>query len=423
MRMFFLFCLIGPATLSFSQTRFEKGYFVNNDGSRTECLIRNEDWKNNPLRFAYRLTEDGEIRQTEIADAQEFGFTGGWRYVRATVDIDYSSDVDELTNSVEGPRSNLSLQREPEWRKNVVVFLRVVITGKANLYYWYGDNRARLFYSISNTPIHQLIYKTFLTERKDLKPTEQATVNKPFSYYQKAINLDFMGQLHEDVNCSGLSIDQLKSLTYNVDDLSRHFTAFNQCSGSAMVDYSHEGSNREKLHITLRPGVNLSSFDITSQAMFSSVSSEFPTSLSIRVGVELEYFLQTNRNRWSFFMEPTYRTYSAESKRGTLVDKIDYTSLELPLGVRYNAYVGDESKVFFNVAYVPDFPLSSQIVIQGVMTTEVSSGSNFAFGAGFSRKKVSGEVRFFTVRNLQKDFVSISNSFSNLSLIFGYRIL
>ena len=46
----FLFYL----TFSYSQITFEKGYFISNDGIKTECFIKNLDWRNNPTEFEYK---------------------------------------------------------------------------------------------------------------------------------------------------------------------------------------------------------------------------------------------------------------------------------------------------------------------------------------------------------------------------------
>ena len=31
-----------------AQVIFEKGYFINREGQKTECFIKNLDWRNNP---------------------------------------------------------------------------------------------------------------------------------------------------------------------------------------------------------------------------------------------------------------------------------------------------------------------------------------------------------------------------------------
>ena len=41
------FILVGLS----AQISFEQGYFINNEGTKTICSIKNIDWRNNPLRW------------------------------------------------------------------------------------------------------------------------------------------------------------------------------------------------------------------------------------------------------------------------------------------------------------------------------------------------------------------------------------
>jgi len=43
---------------SFSQINFEKGYFIDNLGAKTDCYIKNIDWNLNPDTFDYKLELD-----------------------------------------------------------------------------------------------------------------------------------------------------------------------------------------------------------------------------------------------------------------------------------------------------------------------------------------------------------------------------
>ena len=47
-------------TASFSQITYQPGYFINNSGSKTECLIKNVAWKDNPVEFDYKLSEGAD---------------------------------------------------------------------------------------------------------------------------------------------------------------------------------------------------------------------------------------------------------------------------------------------------------------------------------------------------------------------------
>jgi hypothetical protein len=405
-----------------AQVVFQKGYFIDSEGKRIEGLIRNEDWRNNPTRFVYKESEGMEGKEIGIQEAREFGIVQGVRFVRATVDIDYSSNVEEMTKTSEGAVSQLSRQRDPEWKRNQTVFLQVVLDGFADLYYWYGDGLMRFFYSSAGSPIAQLIYKHYLEENKDSR-LHVVSVNKPYSATIQQTNEDFRDQLLKNAICGKSGLEQIRKMQYKRDDLRSYFLELNKCFGSLYTDYDATALSTRRIRLAVRPGLNLSSYKIETPTNFSTIYSDFPSAISFRLGAEVEYFVKFSANRWSLIAEPTYRIYSQELKRGTATDKVSYTSLELPLGIRYAIHSTPDSRLFVNASFVLDFPMSSEIAIQGAPTRTVESSSNFAFGAGYTRKKFTVEARVFTSRNLLKDFVAIPNTFSNASIIFGYTLI
>ncbi|KAF2341285.1 hypothetical protein [Flavobacterium tistrianum] len=92
----FLYC-----TFSNAQISFEKGCFISNNGIRTECFIRNLDWKNNPTDFKYKSQiSDNDYKTETIANVQEFGIDNTVTFKRAKVKMDRSSDnLDKLSET------------------------------------------------------------------------------------------------------------------------------------------------------------------------------------------------------------------------------------------------------------------------------------------------------------------------------------
>ena len=74
-----------------AQIKFEKGYFISNDGTKTECLIKNIDWENNPSRITFKLNENSIPKEITINEIEEFGIDDISKYERHTVSIDVSS--------------------------------------------------------------------------------------------------------------------------------------------------------------------------------------------------------------------------------------------------------------------------------------------------------------------------------------------
>ena len=164
---FFLIIFIN--LFSFSQIKFEKGYFITNSDEKVECLIRNVDLKFNPDGFTYKLAETSENKKETINSVKEFGVYDRFKYSRHTVDIDYSSSRNEDLN-----RNYL-----PDFKEETV-FLQVLIEGKANLYSYINAEVSRYFFSTEDKNVKQLIYKEFLNESDKITENNQ--------YKQQLIN-------------------------------------------------------------------------------------------------------------------------------------------------------------------------------------------------------------------------------------------
>ena len=133
------------------QIEFERGYFIDRDGNRTECLIRNQDWQNNPERFSYQLNEASDVEQAGLAQVREFGVYDAFRFIAAEVDIDRASD----------DINKLDTKRNPTYEREQL-FLKVLIEGRATLYSYKGEGLTRFFYSVNSGAISQLVYKRYL---------------------------------------------------------------------------------------------------------------------------------------------------------------------------------------------------------------------------------------------------------------------
>jgi len=46
-----IFITLISITYISSQLQFERGYFINDDDERVECIIKNLNWQNSPVAF------------------------------------------------------------------------------------------------------------------------------------------------------------------------------------------------------------------------------------------------------------------------------------------------------------------------------------------------------------------------------------
>jgi hypothetical protein len=314
--------------LADAQVTFDKGYFIDNNGQRVECLIKNKDWAFNPIDFEYKLSESEATKLVTISDVKEFSLYNTSKYIRANVKIDMSGTQIQ----------NLSKQVAPEWEENTV-FLKLLVEGTANLYYWVKGEKPRFFYSLKDSTIEQLVYKAFITK------TDKTGENR-----------QYISQLHMMVNCQGLELSKIQSsVNYKIQDLTSYFQENNACAkGEVLQEQPKQGS----LDIHLRPGID-----------FSTVATYF------RAGLQIEKILPYNRNKWSVYLEPTY-----------LGDKTTDFTFQIPAGVRYYLFLAKSAKLFISPIVL--------FKIERAKYSEITLFSGqFAAGAGFAYKRVSLEYR------------------------------
>ncbi|PVW13920.1 tRNA modification GTPase [Marixanthomonas spongiae] len=394
-----LILLVSFFSLStYAQIKFEKGYFINNQGNKVNCLIKNVDWRSNPKTFEYKASENQEVKTANIAMVKEFMVSETQKYERHTVNIDRSTDV----------VNRLGSKKAPEFKEEQL-FLRVLVEGKATLYLYRDSNLTRYFYKIGTQNVEQLVYKRYKET-----PTKMG------------VNNQYKQQLWNNLKCSDFSMNTLEKVDYNSSDLSRFFVKYNQC---AQADYTDYTKNKNKLvfNFTVRPGVRSSSLIIANSARRASI--DFGNATSFRFGLEGEFKLPFNKNKWAIIVEPTYQYYKPDEVQNPQVTypalvKTDYKSIELPFGLRHYFFLNDKSKIFVNASYVIDFSLKSNIDFEIYPDLEISrSTSNFAFGLGYNfNDRYSAEVRLATERNIMGSYVFWGSDYKSVSFILGYTL-
>lgn len=387
---------------SFAQITFEKGYYINNNNQKVECIIKNVDWMNNPSSFEYRLSENSELKTLSIKEVKEFGVYNFSKYQRKIVNMDRSSNN---TNELNSDRRVKFKEEE--------LFLKVLIEGPAILYSYQEGNLTRFFYKKENSEIQQLIYKRYF-----VSPTQVGKNNR----YQQ--------QLWNDLRCQKISIKDIEKVDYKLNELLDFFVEYNKCSDKGFVS-SDKVRKKSETNLNLRVGVTNSSLTINQPSLRYN-DDEFSV-LEYRFGLELEHILPFNKNKWAVLVEPIYQTFSTTKSFPTNLGvaseyelTIDYSSIDVAIGARHYLFLNSNSKFFINALF--------NLHISGTVEPVYSPNafgleyefkvSNFVIGAGFKHKeKYSIELRYES-RDGGKNFLSESVNYKSdmLSIIFGYKI-
>ncbi|MCK5442772.1 MAG: hypothetical protein KAJ23_12855, partial [Maribacter sp.] len=173
-------------------------------------------------------------------------------------------------------------------------------------------------------------------------------------------------------------------------------------------------------NLSIRPGVNISSLLINN-------GTEYGSKASPRLGLEAEFVLPFNKNKWSILVEPTYRDYQNEATVSPLdwvapsSLKVDYPSIEFAIGIRHYIFLNDKSKIFVTGYMLNDMEMDAMVSAPRDLT--INPLSNFAGGFGYKYNgKVSLEFRYDGYRELLR-LNGIQSKFRNISLILGYTFL
>ncbi len=400
-----LFLLITILSLNcYSQISFQKGYYIDNTNQKINCLIKNIDWKNNPTEFEYKLSENSESKKTTIKTIKEFGIDNISKYVRSSVNIDRSSENIK----------NLSNDKNPIFKKEDL-FLKVLVEGKATLYQYIDRNLRRYFYNNENSNIEQLIFKSYITENNI------------------GTNNRFRQQLFVDLKCPNFKTSKIENIEYKKNSLVRFFTEYNKCHNSELINFESEQKG-DFFNLTIRPRLNSSSLTIQN-SVSNSRDTDFENKIGFGFGLEAEFILPFNKNKWAIAIEPTYQSFKSQKTTnvnnisgGVLIANVDYSSVEVPVGLRHYFYLNNNSKIFINASYI--FDLSSKSSIEftrndgsNLNSLEIETRNNLAMGIGYKQNdRYSLEIRYQTNREILGNYLSWNSEYKTLSIIFGYSL-
>ena len=410
-RLLYLFLLVACSNI-YAQINFEPGYFIDNKGLKKECLIKNVAWKNNPVTFDYKLSENAEAQQALLKDVASFEVSG-YKFIRFTVQMDRSS------NQIDYLASNRSFNPVA-----ATVFLKVLIEGTINLYSYEEGNLVKYFVSTGShteAEVTQLLFKKYVDDGSILEN----------NYYQQQL-LNFMRD-------EAYPVSTFEKLQYTKDRLTKIILKYNGSKGevSDMTQTQNKGSFN--LKVTAAAGLaSISTTDVVYRyaAMdgtgYGAVDYDFKSAVQVGIGLEAECVLPFNNNKWSLFANPSLQfcTVSDDVRTtfgGTVTTRnweIKYNVLEIPFGARHYMYLNSNAKIYLEAAYnLAVLVGNTSIDRNGAKLYDVSTSSNFALGAGFSYKSKMGiGVRYHLNRELLQYNIA-SATYSSIGLILNYKIL
>ena len=374
MKTKFLF-LFFVTTLSLAQSKFLKGYYVDFKGTKTDCFIKNYDWKNNPTSFEIKLDLNGSIKNISIYELNEISIENEIKFIKATVNIDVSSDNLQTLDS--NKQSNF---------ESKTVLLKVLVEGTNNLFTYEDENiSTKFFYSNKIAKdVKQLIYKRYV---------EDSFIKQNETYKQQLIN---------DVNCDSNYKNDIGKLSYRENDLIKYFLKSNTCLGDVT---SKQISVSREFKVNYYPLISINNANMSLDLQNGNIPGQYTSDnkMLFGLGFEIETLLPFNNYQWGFFIQPTYiSNYSNtiyEYRQNFTNPNVDinlkYNYFQIPFGVRRYVDISNFSKLFFNMSYNYTYVFkTSSLEINGDPKRDLGNSmiGNLAFGLGYQFKKINLEV-------------------------------
>ncbi len=378
---------------SFSQNLFVRGYYIDNHGQRSEGLILSKRWNNYPVDFLFKAGDNAESISLGIDSVREFGIDGNLRFVRKSVDIDLSS---ELYNDLDSDRNPVFIRKQ--------LFLRLLVDGKHRLYDYQDRNVERFFIESDTLPITQLIYKKFMADE-----------------LLAGINRDYQKQLWKYMDCPSVTMEELSKIDYYRKPLISVVMRFNKCDSVESVNLTRT-TPYKKLSLTAKAGAG---FSLINSVMMMSYANNviFDPKLSPYLSIEGEYLLPLNRHKWGITAEAGFFSYRSEGENWAVRAKVEYRSLELPIGIRYHIYPGSRTDFYLSAIYIFNQPLRLDFDFSNPIEVKMIPHNNLGAGIGFRyNKKLSAEFRMMQKRHMSEDLLFWYSNFRGFVFYIGYTL-
>ncbi|WP_284652724.1 hypothetical protein [Flavobacterium terrisoli] len=381
----------------FSQiSRYEKGYFIDNNNKKTECLIKNLEWDFNPKEFEYKTDENSSSNTMKLDDFQEFSVGEEYTFKKVTVKIDKSSDAIADASTIKATNF-----------VDDVLLLRVIVEGKATLYSYKTDNYLRFFYSKDENLIHPLSYKVYYDQQAGDYRTNR-------TYRQELLN---------DLKCESITQNEIERLEYIETSMTKLFIKYNVCSGD--VTKKTSGAKKHNtLELYAKAGIGISDFYIN----YDGHTADFSKKTSLEVAVESEINFSEKFKRWSALVEVGYQQYSNSYYFDYVNDytaELNYKSVDLSIGLRRYFGIASKSNLYLSGYLTYKFAMNSTLNYSNATQDldVVNRISQAALGLGYAYdKKYILELRYEVVNNLFKSS-SARSKFSTVGIMLAYKFL
>lgn len=378
--LLYLFILAGLS--SNAQTNYKPGYFINREGKRMNCFIRTDDLNRTPTSFFYKASQTSPVKMVKAAQVKRVEVTDGvayeWQKI-FTMPSDYRTELDDS------------------------LFLKLIVKGDAELYAFEGFEKTIFFFS-KGTETSRL-----------LPPPDSGSDEKRFVQILK-----------DSLNCDNLIESDFTTLEYTSKKLMTLFIRYNVCKKTSYFKIETK-KERDYFNVYLKPGISLRSLNIAYINNNNPYSTQYGVRPSFTFGLEGELMINHIKNQLSFLAGAEFISYSASENEGSVASKVDFSSVEIPIGLRQYLQLSPTSKVYLNVFYLVNLSFNSEVNFNSSEQQIHFDLNQYLFsytaGLGYSyNNRWNAELRYYFPLEFFPREIYWQSNLSGVTLTIGYNL-
>ena len=406
MRILYSILVLLFFNLSFSQ-KFEKGYFIENNGNKVECFLDKKYQHYSPDIIKYKLSENDNIKEIDVNSIKELRIYDKVIYYKFNVDMNSSSTrISELDYE----------KKLRTIKKNIL--LEIIEKGKINLYLYRDIEGKSSFYYLKDDDSNPE-----LLDYKKYKSGESIVVVSE--------NNDFRNEIYNLVKESNISIEEVENLKYEDRDLIKIIKKYNQINNNSVEIDNNKKENRFKMLFKPRFSFNNSNvkYELLNDNNSSNANFDNINNFSFGFDYEIDAFnnlsIAVSLNYGQLSSETTQTVYGVSAPDIIVPAKIDYEYLHNYIAFRKYFDVSTKSELHLGINIIFDLSLNKS-TNQVVHPAPIFFDSNFGFGfnVGYNlSKKYFIEFNYDLNRNLSSNYILSKTSYNNFSLSLMMNIL
>ena len=219
--------------------------------------------------------------------------------------------------------------------------------------------------------------------------------------------------------------EDLKKVQYKQESLVKLFEKYYGTKENTISDLN---KNQVKGGISFKviAGASIASAKMEHLNVYNTLT-VFDSKTIPNLGLEVEYIMPFNKNKWSIFFNPMYQKFDSKNietgfyySGNTRNSSIEYSYLDLNFGLRHYMFLNQKSKFFLGTGFAMALPLNSSAMFRN-QELDITKSTNLFIGGGFAYNRFSAEIRC----NFKRSIISgdWGSNYSSLGILAGYKFL